>query len=249
MSAALAGLNILVTRPEHQANHLCQLLKEQGAHPLSFPLIDIKPLDTLTAPSLSHYDVIIFVSNNAVQLASPFIKPIMATAKIAAVGKATAYLLQEQGYHVDILPEEQFDTEGLLAHPQLQSVQQQAILIVRGQGGRPVLGDVLQQRGANVEYLAAYQRCLPKINKQNVLQDALQKNALDIILISSSEALQNLLLLTDTAQHDKLRDIQLAVTHPRQAEKAKTLGFTKKMIISPQPGDTPLINALLKWQG
>ena len=108
---------------------------------------------------------------------------------------------------------------------------------------------MLQQRGADIEYLAAYQRCLPKISKQNVLQDALQKNALDIILISSSEALQNLLLLTDATLHDKLLDIQLAVTHPRQAEKAEALGFTKKIIISQQPGDTPLINALLKWQG
>jgi uroporphyrinogen-III synthase len=157
-------------------------------------------------------------------------------------------VLQQQGYPVDILPEEQFDSEGLLAHPALQNVNGLSVLIVRGEGGRPLLGETLQQRGAQVDYLAAYQRCLPEVDQHNLLFEALQNNRLDIILISSGEALQNLLSLTGKAQLDKLLDIQLAVTHPRQAEKAKALGFKKTPIISQQPGDQSLIDALIQWR-
>jgi len=249
MPATLAGLNILVTRPEHQASHLCQLLEAQGAQTLAFPLIKIKPLANVPPPAKSHYDVIIFVSNNAVQLGIPLIKPLMAKAKIATVGRGTASLLEQQGFPVDILPDENFDSEGLLAQPSLQQVNDQSILIVRGEGGRPLLGDMLVQRGANVEYLAAYQRGLPDINRPNVLHDALKSNSLNIILISSGEALQNLLSLTEKTQLDTLLNIQLAVTHPRQAEKAKALGFTKEPIISQQPGDESLVDALLQWHG
>ncbi|MGD8811787.1 MAG: uroporphyrinogen-III synthase [Thioalkalispiraceae bacterium] len=248
MPAALAGLNILVTRPEHQAQALCQLLEQHGAQPLLFPLIDIRPLSQPDRPERDHYDVVIFVSNNAVLLGIPLIKPLLTSAKIATVGEGTARVLQQQGYPVDILPEEQFDSEGLLAHPALQNVNGLSVLIVRGEGGRPLLGETLQQRGAQVDYLAAYQRCLPEVDQHNLLFEALQNNRLDIILISSGEALQNLLSLTGKAQLDKLLDIQLAVTHPRQAEKAKALGFKKTPIISQQPGDQSLIDALIQWR-
>jgi len=248
MSGTLAGLNILVTRPEHQASTLCQLLEAQGAHALAFPLIKIKPLANVPAPAKSHYDVIIFVSNNAVQLGIPLIKPLMANAKIATVGKATARLLEQQGYSVDILPSENFDSEGLLAQPLLQQVNDQSILIVRGEGGRPLLAETLQQRGASVEYLAAYQRSLPQIDEQNVLRDALQNQLLDIILISSGEALQNLLTLVNEDQRAQLLNTQLAVSHPRQAEKAKALGFVKPAIVSKEPGDQALIDALIQEQ-
>lgn len=248
MPGTLAGLNILVTRPEHQASTLCQLLEKQGANAIRCPLIDIKPLADVPAPAKSHYDVIIFVSNNAVQLGIPLIKPLLSNTCIATVGKGTARLLEQQGYKVNILPDEQFDSEGLLAHAALQDVHDKSILIVRGEGGRPLLGDTLEQRGAQVEYLAAYQRVLPGKPKQNVLQDALQSNKLDIILISSGEALQNLLLLTGTQQLDTLLNIQLAVTHPRQAEQAKQQGFIKTPVISQQPGDQALVDALIQWQ-
>ena len=81
-----------------------------------------------------------------------------------------------------------------------------------------------------------------------MLRDALQNHTLDIILISSGEALENLLSLTGKAETATLLDIQLAVTHPRQAEKAKALGFTRTPIISQQPGDTYLVDALLEWR-
>ncbi|MEJ2140892.1 MAG: uroporphyrinogen-III synthase [Gammaproteobacteria bacterium] len=246
MSGTLNGLHILITRPEHQAQHLCQLLQDQGATVLAFPLINIEPLEDPQRPAQSQYDIIIFVSNNAVTLGIPLIKPLLKNARIATVGKGTARLLEQLEYPADIVPGERFDSEGLLSHPQLQNVTGKSVLIVRGEGGRPLLGDELQKRGANVEYLAAYRRNLPRPGPDNVLQHALKELKLDIILISSGEALDNLLALTSETLMDTLLDTQLAVTHPRQAEKAIKLGFTKPAIISDEPGDEAVLQALIK---
>ena len=127
MPGNLNGLNILVTRPEHQAHSLCQLLRDQGATPLAFPLINIQAIDNPEPPQLNHYDIIIFVSNNAVKLGIPLIKPLLENSKLATVGKGTAKLMAEQGYPADILPERQFDSEGLLAHSNLQDVKGRSI--------------------------------------------------------------------------------------------------------------------------
>lgn len=248
MPGNLNGLQILVTRPEHQGQQLCQLLQAQGATALLFPLIDIKAIEQPPLPAGDHYDIIIFVSNNAVTLGIPFVKHLLDNTAIATVGKGTARLLEQQGYPASIIPADQFDSEGLLSHPRLQDVNGKSVLIIRGEGGRPLLADELQKRGANVDYLAAYQRRLPLLSKGNVLQRALHDNKLDIILISSSEALDNLLALTEKAQHELLLNTQLAVTHPRQAAKATKLGFKKPAIISKEPGDEALLRALIEFQ-
>ena len=39
----LTGIGVLVTRPEHQANHLCQLIEAEGGAAVRYPALVIKP--------------------------------------------------------------------------------------------------------------------------------------------------------------------------------------------------------------
>ena len=39
----LTGIGVLVTRPEHQANHLCQLIESEGGAAIRYPALVIKP--------------------------------------------------------------------------------------------------------------------------------------------------------------------------------------------------------------
>ncbi|HET7688239.1 MAG TPA: hypothetical protein VFK46_06350, partial [Candidatus Macondimonas sp.] len=49
-SAPLAGLRILVTRPAHQAEGLCQRIAAAGGTPVRLPTLEIVPMtDTATA--------------------------------------------------------------------------------------------------------------------------------------------------------------------------------------------------------
>ncbi|MFX5578898.1 uroporphyrinogen-III synthase, partial [Acinetobacter baumannii] len=66
---------------------------------------------------------------------------------------------------------------------------------MRGQAGRDFLSEALQQQGVEIEFLTAYRRLAPELNPQSRLQllDLLDGGA-DWV-ITSSEALRNLLHL------------------------------------------------------
>ena len=248
MSGSLNGLHLLVTRPEHQAAPLCHLIKGLGGDAICFPTLVIEAIDHPAFTLPSHIDIVIFVSANAVKFGLTHLANLPATTRYAAVGKSTAQTLMNHGINPDIVPPQQFDSDGLLALAQLQDVAGKQVVIVRGETGRDYLGDQLHQRGATVSYLPCYRRRLPQIKVDNVLHKALQNHQLDIILIHSGEALQNLLTLCDEKDKPGLLATQLTVIHHRQAELAQQLGFEKPAIISPQADDESLVKAVIDWQ-
>lgn len=248
MSGSLDGLHLLVTRPEHQAAPLCQLIEAQGGHATAFPTIVIEAIDHPTAILPTTIDIVIFISANAVEFGLPHLASLPASTEFAAVGNSTAQALTTHGLTASIVPQQQFDSEGLLAHPKLQDIKDKQIVIVRGETGRDFLGNSLQQRGATVTYLPCYRRVLPEIKTENVLQKALQNHQLDIILIHSGEALRNLLTLCGDNNKASLLNTQLAVIHYKQAELATQLGFKKPAIVSKQADDDSLVEAVIHWQ-
>ena len=78
MACRLQGQVILNTRPLHQQGELTRMLQDDGARVLSFPVIDIEPLQDAQrrqqlARSIGGYDILLFVSRNAVDAAFAFI--------------------------------------------------------------------------------------------------------------------------------------------------------------------------------
>src|SRR5271170_1539877 len=100
--SALHGVGVLVTRPEQQAMPLCRLLEIQGASTFRLPGVEIKPRErggTLTARlgALEDFDLIIFVSANAVRFGAALLGQ-KRELTLAAVGPATAHALNQAGY-------------------------------------------------------------------------------------------------------------------------------------------------------
>jgi uroporphyrinogen-III synthase len=182
---ALNGAHVLVTRPVHQAENLCRLIGQQGGVAVRFPTLQIvgidaplenrtvdKPIATNPLTRLSNFRWLIFTSVNAVNFALKANGGRIAQFKgrqIAAIGQATARELELSGLHVTMMPKTGFDSESLLAMPQMQHVNGRGILIVRGQGGREELANVLRSRGANVEYWEVYKRDIPDYDSSYVL--------------------------------------------------------------------------------
>lgn len=162
------------------------------------------------------------------------------TLKIATIGQGSAKALRELGIANVIAPAEHFDSEGLLALPELQHVAGWRVMILRGDGGRELLGDTLKARGATVEYVTCYQRSKP-------LQDAAELlNATpDAITVTSSEALGYLWNMLDDGSRTALRDTPLFVPHARIAELARTQGW-RQVHLAPA-GDDGLLSALIAW--
>ena len=131
----LAELTVLVTRPAPQAATLCEQITHHGGTAIAFPAVQIEALSAAVA--IGH-DLIVFVSVNAVAHGVHLIEK-GPTARVAAIGKATAAALAQTSLPADIVPEAGFNSEALLAHPDLTLASGARVLIVRGAGGRELL--------------------------------------------------------------------------------------------------------------
>lgn len=254
MSAAgpLAGCGIVVTRPAAQAASLAEAIRAAGGHAILFPVIeildpaDIQPLidvvDRIETCSLA-----IFISPNAVVRAMSQItarRTWPPGLRAAAIGKGGVKALQRFGINEVIVPTRSFDSEGLLALPQLQTVAGQRVVIFRGDGGRELLGDTLTARGAQVEYVECYRRARPHADAAPLLK-AWAHDEVHAITVTSSEGLRNLFEMVGEPGLSWLRRTPVFVPHPRIAAAARELGCGQ--VIESAPGDEGLIAALQQW--
>lgn len=244
----LTGLKIVITRPREQAVDLAWGIEQAGGMTLLFPLLEITAVrDNQTLQEqvsrLSHFDLAIFISPNAVHYGIAAIRAagnLTAELKIAAVGQGSARSLRESGIKTVIAPSERFDSEGLLALPELHDVAGKSVMIFRGDGGREVLGDTLKARGATVEYASCYQRSKPKLDAGILLAEAP-----GAISVTSSEALGHLWQMLDNKAQQALRHTPLFVPHQRIAELARRQGWLHVELTG--SGDEGLLAALKEW--
>jgi uroporphyrinogen-III synthase len=251
MANDLSSLRVMVTRPAQQAGPLIQQLQASGANPWSFPLLEVVPhtsplLDQLIS-QLDQYDIAIFISPNAVRYGVDAVKQRRAwpnRLRLATIGKGSAQELEDQlGRPADIVPATGSDSEALLEHSALQEVAGKQVLIFRGRNGRELLAKTLRARGAQVDYAEVYERHRPDVDTAP-LNTALQSGSIDVILITSNEALDNLLSMVEATNLDALYQIPLVVIHPRQAERARQVGFIYNPILAHDGSVSAIIEAL-----
>jgi len=252
MSCQLGGHGVLVTRPRLQSEHLCRLIASAGGQPIAFPTIEIRPVelsDSARAQLDGPWDLILFVSRNAVEFGVAQLEEALASSRgdthpmVAAVGRATAGALTSLGMGPDLVPDSGFDSEALLALPALTDVGGRRILIVRGIGGRAVLGDTLAQRGAQVAFAEVYQRVRPHIDLSGELK--VWKRSLGFITATSDEVLNNLCSMVGPNHLPWLHRIPLAVMSERGGVTAMTLGF-RTVAVASDTSDEGILDALCR---
>lgn len=244
----LDGLNILITRPRDQAASLAQGVEQAGGKALLFPLLDIVPVPDAAELNnqlahLDQYQLAIFISPNAVQYGMTALKaagPLPPQLRIAAVGQGSARALHAMGIPAVIAPRDRFDSEALLALPELQEVTGWKVIIFRGNGGRELLGDTLKARGATVGYATCYHRLKPAVDLNALL--AAQPDALTL---TSSEALLHLWDAAPVALRPRLTALPLFAPHERIAALARSLGW--QQAIATPGGDAGLLAGLREW--
>lgn len=248
----LTGRRILVTRPAHQADPLCRLIEDHGGQTVRLPTIEIAACEGLPEAGallerLEQFQWLVFISANAVNFALRAINgkiDQLHAVKIAAIGRATATALAAAGMAVALLPETGFDSEALLAMPELQSVDGQRFLIVRGCGGREELAHTLRGRKAYVDYLDVYRRLIPAVDCSSV-REMLNQNRLDMITVTSGETLQNLLVMLGDACLERVAALPLVVVSERIARIAADKGF-KQVVVADSPTDLSILETVIK---
>ncbi len=254
MSAVpLAGLGILITRPAHQSEHLADLIRQAGGKPILFPALeivdvaDLQPLNALI-DRLAQFDLAIFISPNAVNKAMNLIRAqrsLPVRLQIAAIGKGSAKVLAQYGVQEVITPKQRFDSEALLALPQMQAVAGKRVVIFRGDGGRELLGDELSRRGALLEYAECYRRQKPQADNGKLLY-LWARNELNAITVTSSEVLHNLFDLVGKLGQQWLKKTPVFVPHARIYETAQEMGLQQVFVT--EAGDEGLVAGLVTWQ-
>ncbi|MDQ3566189.1 MAG: uroporphyrinogen-III synthase [Pseudomonadota bacterium] len=248
----LLGLRVLVTRPLHQARGLCELIEAQGGSVWVHPVIEIRdPADPAATrrriDRLSSFDIVIFISANAAERGLRLIcergKSLQGITVIA-VGPATAARLYALGVGEVTLPA-QADTEGLLDLDALRHPDKKRILIFRGADGRPLLGEILQARGACVDYAEVYRRTRSRLSAKALLE-RWEQGQIDVVITTSSEGLRNLFDIIGERQN-LLLGRAIAVMNERMAVHARELGCTHP-IVAADASDAGLLAALVAWR-
>ncbi len=240
---------VLVTRPADQSTQLCRLLEEAGCTPLVLPTLAIEPLataePTATLRAALPCDLAIFISANAVRHALPVIAAaggLPAQCRVAAVGAASAAALRAAGFGDVLVPDTRFDSEGLLALPELNAVAGRRVVIFRGEEGRRLLAQTLAAREAQVHEVVCYRR-RTAVDQAPRLVAWLAAGAIAVLTATSRAGYAALLELAGP-RASTLSGLPLAVLAPALAEHARTRGHRGPIASAESATDAALAAAV-----
>ncbi|WXU00276.1 MAG: Uroporphyrinogen-III synthase [Catillopecten margaritatus gill symbiont] len=234
-------MQILLTRALSQVQPLQALLSEQGYQPILFPSLEIKSLNN--KPLKVQYDALIFISANAVEYGLEVFKGLTHSPKIFAVGEATAKKLEQKGVKVDAFPRQKASSEALLAMDEIKVLNNQSILIFRGEGGRETLKQGLEKDNT-VEYIEVYQRVpchLTSLHRESLSR--FLQNDEGIVTATSVENLTALMSMVVKINMGAITQHPLVVLSERIKIVAQSLGF-KQIIITQKTSDLGLLTAI-----
>lgn len=255
-----AERRVLVTRPAGRADDLLAVLRAEGVYCCHQPLLEINALaegDAALLASrqhiadLDHYHTLIFISVNAVEYGLREIDRLWpqwpARVNVLAIGAVTARALRDSPLAVvagmEMLGGAErgaMNTEALLAHPQLQDLTHQRLLIFRGVGGREALADKLRQRGAVVDYAECYRRS-EVVLAEGELDGLLASQQINTVCLNSGETV---LAFSRLISHsDYLTKLELIVPSERVANLARQQGF-RHIITAENAGTAATLAAL-----
>ncbi len=254
MGGRLAGQVVVNTRPAHQQAALTALLEAEGATVLAFPAIAIELAADAAARELAAridaYDILLFVSRNAVDGAFALLDParLGAGQRLGVIGAATREALAE--YVGDpgarLIESEPYNSEALLEADALQRVGGRRIVIFRGQAGRNLLGDELARRGAAVEYAEVYRRAPPAVDAGAFARLAAAAPP-TVAVLTSGEGMRNLMALVDDDSRARLAAIPWLLISERMRESARELGHNAPIIIAHSASDRGIAESLCAW--
>ena len=244
-------MSILVTRPAPEGGQLVERLRSTGRHAWHLPLIDFLPgrqLPEFAAllATLKDGEIIIAVSTRALTYAGPFLlaeqRPWPTSVNYVAIGKSSALALHRYSLQPVDFPESTL-SEHLLDLPVLHDIAGKVCVVLRGNGGRELLGETLRQRGAEVRYIECYQRVA--INYHGAEQAFhWRQKGISTIIVTSGEMLNLLYELVPAIDRNEwLLHCRLVVVSERLATIATNFGW-RDIIVADGADNDALLRAL-----
>jgi uroporphyrinogen-III synthase len=162
MSAALDIKPVVVTRAESSDGPLSRELRSLGLRALLWPAVSVStpdpgPLSAALA-AIKSFGWIVFASRNAVAAVLELLPAAPAGVRIAAVGKATAQVLRQRGWPVELVPDEGNAAALVAAFAARWQPADAGVKILYPASSRalPSIAQGLTQLGAQVTQVEAY---------------------------------------------------------------------------------------------
>jgi len=236
---------ILITRPVSQTKNLESLLDKNNFDYALFPAFKIIQIQT-KAPSYK-YDIIIFISANAVSYAEEHYGELFSNSpKVFAVGPVTANQLFQKNIAVDCFPDKNASSHALLKIKECSDLLGKKILIVRGKGGSETLKNYLNVSN-QVDYLEVYERIpseMTKVHSESLM--SFMSHPSGISMATSNESLLNIIRLVSSVSRNHLEVLKsrrIIVFSDRIKSTAEKLGF-KKIEVTQNPSDEDFVDIL-----
>lgn len=253
--SSLAGKRIVITRAALQCEELANAIRQSGAAPVTWPLVefsppeDFGPLDAAIS-RLDQFEWLIFTSGEAVRAVGRRCEKLghslgqaWSNLNTAAVGPVTAEAVRKIGLQVNYVA--QNHNGAALANELGERVRGRKVLLPRSDRANPDLPAELKRFGAQLSEVIAYRTLKPKEIDRERLQTFTNGGA-DAILFFSPSAVQHFAELVGL---EKLREIQdrLAVTAvgPVTAKVLREAGV-ERIVIAAETTAASVIDALEK---
>jgi uroporphyrinogen III methyltransferase / synthase len=153
---------VVVTRDEPADGPLSRELKELGLTVLAWPAVSVTRTDPAALRAALNtagdFDWIVFASRHAVAAVLAELAQAPAGVKIAAIGRATAQVLRQRGWPVDLIPEEVSAAALVQAFASRPELTRGALRVLYPASSRalPIIAAGLRQLGAEVSQVEAY---------------------------------------------------------------------------------------------
>lgn len=249
----LSGHAVFTVRPTEEARGLLRALRAWGADVVNLPVLRLQaePVSALSALQIGLHasDRWLFSSPAAVRhirrvdldlhgalfSADGWLAQAARSGQVFAPGPGTAQALARLGIQGTRIPDTRFDSEGLLALPELAPPLSGRLYLLGAPGGRGLLAPALTARGLQVENVWVYRREAVALSSRRIA--ALSAASRPFLLLSSQAALQ---ALVDCLPSGDLRSLQsrawLVVASARLRDRARALGFHRVQVaISARP--------------
>lgn len=205
----LFGRRVLVTRSRTQAGTLSALLSGYGAEAVELPTIAVEPLrDTSVLDAalaeLGSFGWVVFTSTNAVDAVFERLAAAgrdtraFASARVAAIGPATAKALAARGIIADLMPAA-YTTRSVASSFGSLDVRGARILLPRADIAPSTLPDGLRELGAEVTEVDAYHTAAPA-DAATVARETLASGTIDAVTFTSSSTVRNLVSMLGGAE-------------------------------------------------
>ncbi|MEZ4666290.1 MAG: uroporphyrinogen-III synthase [Thermomicrobiales bacterium] len=225
---ALEGLRVVNTRSTHQAGELNDLLRAQGAVPLSYPCIAIEPVSKIeefdAVLSQQSFDWICLTSHNAVEMLANRIDAVgidrarVTRSRYAVVGTATAVSLKKRlDIDADFTPAS-FDADSMVRECPIHEGDRVLMPVSDRASEEPA--SFLTEKGALVTRMVVYHTVVGKggVDVGTLLKDG----QVGAITFTSPSAVSGFVkrLMKEEGNIDDTRQVPIACIGPRTRDRA-----------------------------